>query len=125
MSREEILARHSLVEFVRGRGHELRSAGKNFVTNACPVTAHKLYHRCVTIDVGKQVWFCNDCKVGGTVIDWLMRERGINASQAMKELGGGNNDSGSHGKIVKAYDYIGADGKLKYQICRKVFQPLT
>ena len=48
-----------------------------------------------------------------------MRERGINAAQAMKELGGGNNDSGSHGKIVKAYDYIGADGKLKYQICRK------
>ena len=101
MTREEIIAANPMVEFVRSRGHELRPAGQNFVTNGCPVTEHKKkWHRPVGIDVKKQLWFCNDCKVGGTVIDWVMREQGINAAQAMRELGGGNNDSGSHGKIV-------------------------
>ena len=57
MSRDEIIKRHSLVEFVRARGHELRAAGRNFVTSACPVAMHKRpWHRPVSVDVGKQVW---------------------------------------------------------------------
>ena len=39
MTRNEIIAAHPIVEFVRSRGHELKQAGKNFVTNACPVRA--------------------------------------------------------------------------------------
>jgi hypothetical protein len=84
------------------------------------VTEHKKkWHRPVGIDVKKQLWFCNDCKLGGTVIDWLMREKGCDAAQAMRELGGGGNNSEPHGKIVEAYDYNDKDGKLRYQICRK------
>ena len=42
MSREEIIAANPIVEFVRSRGHELKPAGQNFVTNALPVTTqHK------------------------------------------------------------------------------------
>jgi hypothetical protein len=120
MTREEIIAANPIAEFVRSRGHELKPAGQNFVTNSCPVTVHKKkWHRPVSIDVKRGFWFCNDCEMGGTVIDWVMRERGCNAAQAKRELGGGGNNSESHGKIVEAYDYSDKDGKLLFQICRK------
>ena len=34
MTREEIIAANPIVDFVRSRGHELKPAGENFVTNA-------------------------------------------------------------------------------------------
>ena len=37
MSREEIIAANPIVDFVRSRGHELKPAGQNFVTNALSV----------------------------------------------------------------------------------------
>jgi 5S rRNA maturation endonuclease (ribonuclease M5) len=120
MSREKIIAANPIVEFVRDRGHELKPAGPNFVTNGCPVTEHKKkWHRPVGIDVKKQLWFCNDCKLGGTVIDWVMREKGCDAAQAIRELGGGGNDKEERGQIVCAYDYTDEGGKVIFQICRK------
>jgi Protein of unknown function (DUF3987) len=119
VTREEIIAANPIVDFVRSRGHELRSAAKNFATNGCPVTVHKkTWHRPVSIDVNKQCWFCNDCKVGGTVIDWVMRERGCNAAQAMRELGGGGNEGEPRGKIVCAHDYTDELGELISQAVR-------
>lgn len=75
MSRDEILSSKPIDEFVRSRGHELKRAGPNFVTNACPVTQHKRGHRPVMIYVETQSWSCHDCKRGGSVIDWLMIEK--------------------------------------------------
>jgi hypothetical protein len=119
MTREEIIAANPIADFVRSRGHELRAAGPNFVTNGCPVTLHKKkWHRPVGLDVGKQLWFCGDCKVGGTVIDWVMHEKGCDVAQAMRELGGGRNDSEERGKIVATYDYTNESGNLLYQTCR-------
>jgi hypothetical protein len=84
------------------------------------VTEHKKkWHRPVGIDVKKQLWFCNDCKLGGTVIDWVMREKGCDAAQAIRELGGGGNDKEERGQIVCAYDYTDEGGKVIFQICRK------
>jgi 5S rRNA maturation endonuclease (ribonuclease M5) len=120
MSREEIIAANPIAEFVRSRGHELKPAGQNFVTNSCPVTVHKKkWHRPVNIDVKRGFWLCNDCKLGGTVIDWVMREKRCDAAQAMRELGGGGNDFEPHAKIVEAYDYRDKNGELVFQICRK------
>jgi hypothetical protein len=93
MTRDEIVAANPIVEFVRSRGHELKPAGRNFITSACPVASHKKPgHRPVTIDVAKQIWHCNDCDVLGSVIDWLMHEKNVTADEAMRELGGGRND---------------------------------
>jgi AAA domain len=90
VNRGDIIATHPLADFIRARGHRLVPAGENFVTNGCPVTQHtKRGHRPVTIDTPKQVWCCNDCDKGGSVIDWLMCEKGISAAQAMRELSGG------------------------------------
>jgi 5S rRNA maturation endonuclease (ribonuclease M5) len=118
MTRDEIIALHPIVEFVRSRGHELKPAGKNFVTSGCPVTQHKRGHRPVTIDVANEVWHCNDCDVGGSVIDWIKHEKNVTTADAMRELGGGRNDEKPRGKFVCAYDYTDERVKLLYQVCR-------
>jgi Protein of unknown function (DUF3987)/CHC2 zinc finger len=89
MSRDEIIADNPITDFVRNRGYELKPAGQNFVTNACPQTQHKRGHRPVMIYPETQSWSCHDCKVGGTVIDWVMHEKNVTAAEAMRELAGG------------------------------------
>jgi hypothetical protein len=120
MTRDEIIACHPIVEFVRSRGHELKPAGKNFVTSGCPMTEHRRGHRPVTIDVAKEVWHCNDCDVGGSVIDWVKHEKGMSDAEAFKSFGRGRNSKvrKHRGKIVTAYDYQDANGKLRFQVVR-------
>ncbi|HEU5247019.1 MAG TPA: hypothetical protein VFU09_08015 [Candidatus Udaeobacter sp.] len=121
MSREEIIAANPIVEFVLSRGYELKQAGRNFVTNASPLTQHKRGHRPVMLYQDQNSWYDHDCKVGGTVIDWVMHERGCDAAEAMRILGGERNGDKPTGKFVKTYDYVDEAGKLLYQTCR--YQP--
>ena len=116
MTREEIIAANPLARFLGDRGYELRPAGRNFVTNACPVALHKKYHRPVSIDTKKDLWHCNDCEKGGTIIDWLMLEKDIIAKEAMRELN--PDDDTSNSKIVETYDYADEAGKLLFQCVR-------
>ena len=118
MNREEIIASNPIVEFVRDRGHELKPAGQNFVTNACPQTQHKRGHRPVMIYPAKQSYYCHDCKHGGSVIDWVMIEQSVTAGDAMRMLGGRDNGSP---ELVATYDYTDESGDLLYQTCR--YQP--
>jgi 5S rRNA maturation endonuclease (ribonuclease M5) len=118
VTREEIIARNPIAQFVRSRGHELKLAGQNFVTNACPQTQHKRGHRPVMIYPETQSWSCHDCKRGGSVIDWVMIEGNVTAAEAMRILGGGNNSSP---ELVATYDYTDESGNLLYQTCR--YQP--
>jgi DNA primase len=101
MTREQIIEANPIVDFVRNRGHELKPAGQNFVTNACPQTQHKRGHRPVMIYPETQSWSCHDCKVGGTVIDWVMHEKNVTAAEAMRELAGGLNGSEPVAGFVK------------------------
>jgi 5S rRNA maturation endonuclease (ribonuclease M5) len=114
MSREEIIAANPIVDFVRNCGHELKRAGKNFVTNASPVTQHKRGHRPVMIYPENNSWFDHDLKLGGSVIDWVMHERGCDAVQAMRELSGNNGAA----QIVATYDYTDEGGNLLFQCVR-------
>src|SRR4030095_13350954 len=93
MNRDEIIDANPIADYVRNRGHALKRAGENSVTNACPKAQHKKFHRPVSIDPSRQLWHCNDCNVGGTVIDWKMVEKNISAADAMRALGGGRNGS--------------------------------
>src|SRR5215475_430727 len=101
MSRDEMIAANPLEPFLRQRGYDLRQSGKNWRTNACPVTQHQRWHRPVTVDWQKNLWHCNDCKVGGTVIDWVMHEKNVTAAEAMRELAGGLNGSEPVARFVK------------------------
>jgi hypothetical protein len=128
MTREEIIAANPLPHFLAERGYELRQVGKNFVTNACPVAQHKKYHRCVTIDTDKNLWHCNDCEQGGTVIDWEMIEKDVIVADAMRMLGGERNSSELRSNkstnrpprhlIVETYDYTDEAGELLSQCVR-------
>jgi 5S rRNA maturation endonuclease (ribonuclease M5) len=118
MTREEIIAANPIVDFVRSRGHELKPAGRNFVTNGCPVTQHKRGHRPLMIYPETQSWNCHDCERGGSVIDWIKYERGCDAAEAMRLLGGGRNGAG---EIVATYDYTDENGTVLFQCVR--FQP--
>src|SRR5215469_11729504 len=91
MTRDEILSANPLEDYLRGRGFSLFPSGRNFVTNACPITHHRKFHRCVTIDTAQNLWHCNDCKQGDTVIGWVMFEEKIPDVEAMRKLGGGSN----------------------------------
>jgi 5S rRNA maturation endonuclease (ribonuclease M5) len=119
-SREEIIFANPIVDFMRDRGYVLMRAGENFVTSDCPMTQHKRGHRPVMIYPGTQSWWCHDCKVGGSVIDWEVREKHVSAADAMRMLGGGNNGS-SEKKIVATYNYTDEAGNLLFQCVR--FQP--
>jgi len=95
-TRSEIIADHPIVDFVRARGRELKQSGTNFVTNGCPITEHKRGHRPVTIDPAKQVWHCNDCGKGGSVIDWVMCDEGCTFQRAIEQLGAATNPAASN-----------------------------
>jgi 5S rRNA maturation endonuclease (ribonuclease M5) len=114
MSRDEIIAANPIADFVRKRGYELKPAGDNFVTSGCPVTQHKNGHRPVTIYPRTQSWSCHDCKRGGSVIDWAVFEKGVDAAEAMRLLDGGTNGS----TLITTYDYTNGTGELVYQACR-------
>ena len=119
MTRDEIIAANPLPRYLTQRGYDVRPAGKNFVTNACPVAQHKNFHRCVTLDTEKNLWHCNDCKRGGTVIDWVMIEKNVSVADAMRMLGAEQNVATPTLKIlVKTYDYTDESGKLLFQTCR-------
>jgi 5S rRNA maturation endonuclease (ribonuclease M5) len=120
MTRDEIIAANPLAAYLRGRGFPLYPAGPNFVTHKCPVAEHRTFHRCVTIDTGKNLFHCNDCDKGGSIIDWIALEENITATEAMRKLGGGRNGSTPECKIVATYDYTDASGNLLYQVCRLV-----
>jgi 5S rRNA maturation endonuclease (ribonuclease M5) len=107
MTREEIIEANPIVDFVRNRGHELKRAGKNFVTNASPVSQHKRGHCPVMIYPENNSWFDHDLKLGGSVIDWVMHERGCDAAQAMRVISG-----------VATYDYTDEAGNLLFQCVR-------
>jgi len=118
MTRDQLIAANPIVDFVRSKGHELRQAGENFVTSGCPVTQHKPGHRPVIVYPRTQSWSCHDCKRGGSVIDWVMREKNVTAAEAMQILAGGFNGAKPTATLVKTYDYRDETGKLLYQTCR-------
>lgn len=118
MNRDELIFTNPIADFVRSRGHELKRAGENFVTSGCPVTHHKRGHRPVMIYPKTQSWSCHDCKIGGTVIDWVAKEKGISGADALHKLAGARNGSEPAASLVKTYDYTDERGQLLYQVCR-------
>lgn len=137
--RDQILVRHPIKAFFVNRGERLTKQGEEYYMK-CPFHPDGKRPN-FRIDTVKQVWCCDVCGFGGSVIDFVMRTKGIPKEDAMRELAGGSNESGNgHYRpaqaqepppvanpekktIKKAYDYVDANGKL---ICQSVrFEPKT
>ena len=134
IDRTEILTRNPIVPFLEARDVVLKGTGNKLTSNRCAVAEHKLSHQCVNVDAERGIWYCNDCGEGGSVIDWMMKEQGIDAKAALEQLGGGytppaqkltSGHSGANNtakaKMIKAYDYTDETGNLLFQVCR--FEP--
>jgi len=140
IDRQQILESNPLVPFLESRGILLKGGE----SNRCALTEHKPGHLCMSVKLDTQVWYCNDCKAGGSIIDWVMMADGLNVGQAMEKLGGGNgsnghrvpppiakeraavkaNNLGTNGARpvpVATYNYVDENGKLLFCVCR--FEP--
>jgi 5S rRNA maturation endonuclease (ribonuclease M5) len=150
MIRDDLLKAFPLGEWLQRRGVKLSNGGKR--AHRCPIKEHSRVDA-VSVDAAKQVWHCHACKKGGTVVDWLALEKGIEPSEALKELAaeaesrlkaaptladskakpssiGGHDQSPSAGnvdaskpRIVKTYDYTDENGTVLFQCVR--FEPKT
>jgi energy-coupling factor transporter ATP-binding protein EcfA2/5S rRNA maturation endonuclease (ribonuclease M5) len=96
MTRDEILSQNPISTFLERQGINLKGNPPKQHCTRCPLIQHKPMHLCVDVDIEKQVWFCNDCKIGGSVIDWLIHQTGKTAGEILISL-----DPGSNGKVSR------------------------
>src|SRR5688500_17893610 len=68
-TRDEILRAHPLLDYIQRQGVRVKGAGPQRISNRCPLKQHKPDHWCVSINVDEQIFHCNDCDCGGSVID--------------------------------------------------------
>lgn len=121
ITRDEIIRDNPLLAHLTRLGCKILGSGNNRKTNRCAVRAHKPEHWCVDIEATKQIWYCHSCKQGGSIIDWLMHERGKSVSEIIRSF---NEDEPTEAKptgdprIVMTYDYVNESGELKYQVVR-------
>lgn len=116
--RSAIVASNPMLQTAQRYGLEFKKVGGEWYAK-CPFHADgKASFR---VNEGKQTWFCDPCAKGGSVIDFVMAKDGIGIADAMKRLGGRDNDTKP--VAVASYDYVDENGALLYQVVR--FVPKT
>lgn len=105
--------------WLRGKGIVVVGTGTEKTTNVCAVKEHKEGHQCVSVDVERGIWNCNDCGCGGDMIRWMALEEGKTDGDILQGL---HLDDGAKGKPeeVASYDYVDEEGRLLFQCVRYV-----
>lgn len=124
--RKDIIEAFPLTTHLAKLGIRLKGNGVQKTATRCAVSAHKPDHWCVSVNVDKQVWHCNDHDEGGSIIDWLMLERNQSDVEVFKSLAlelEQRNPKSAVGEkrnpqIVGTYDYTDPQGNLVYQVVR-------
>lgn len=139
--RDAILRENPLIAHLESRGVKVRGGGKQRTATQCAAVVHRKDHWCVSIDADNQLWKCNDCQRGGTIIDWISIEQGKSIGDVMRELSGVEPplsyrpatiktppaSNGAHPGplgaqvkpvIVATYDYVNERGELIFQSVR-------
>lgn len=116
MDREEIIANNPILKTLGQYGLEFRKNGAEYWAK-CPL--HNDSKPSLRVNIEKQVWFCDPCQKGGSVIDFVMAFERVNLTAAMDKL--------SHNivktkeierKEVCSYDYADENGRVLYQVVR-------
>lgn len=120
MSRDQIIASNPLIPWLEARSVKIAANGKRAAR--CPLKEHTRQDT-VSLDGAQHLWHCHACNVGGTVIDWLALEKGISATEAMREFGGSGSKAtpATSRREVCAYDYRDEKGAMLFQVVR--FEP--
>jgi hypothetical protein len=98
-------------------GQPLSRNGSRELVTGCPW--HDDEHPSLRINVETQQWFCDVCKVGGDVFQYVIRHQQTDFKGALAwcaERAG--RVAEPPGRIVATFDYRGLDGRLRYQSCR-------
>ena len=125
-TRDELLEANPLTGFLEKRGVKLVGNGRQRTTNACPNTTHKDKHLCVSVDTDQQVFCCHDCKVGGTIIDWMMIETNQTAAEVLAYLNPPDREPvrpTTEPVVTAIYEYVNESRVLVYQVLR--YDPKT
>jgi len=141
-NRDDLLHQHPLVSFLQDRGVQIKGDGTHRKTNRCAAHEHDDKHLCVSLDTARQLWHCNDCDTGGTIIDWLMISENLTVGQALAKLDVGHREpykpfspprgvqtpptppkratdpSPAQGKPSQEYTYTDINGEMVYQVVR-------
>jgi len=141
MEAAEIKAKNPLLGYAEKLGWELKKKGTEW---ACICPFHKDSSPSLRINPEKQVWTCDPCGLGGSIIDLHMLIHNISLPRAMEELSGEppsgpdpfrvtkplqsppkpkEQASTAELKEVCVYDYQDATGKTVYQVVR--YEPKT
>ena len=136
MDRAEIITANPLIaEIERTQVRKRTAGGEHWYL--CPFHADK--NPSLRVSEKKQLWRCDPCDIGGSVIDWVSRIRTVGIAEAMSALTPEDYSprprlrtaaSSSLGSAVATYDYVDARGEIKYQVQRfqdadgkKTFRP--
>ena len=130
MTVEEIKSANRLEDRMRSDGAKLVGSNGKLLSNECALLKHKEIHLCVTVDVEKQVFHCNDCGQGGDVIRWIALRTRQSDAQVIKELGGNGSvparsiapskpSEELKFETVATYSYEDQTGELVFQVLRQ------
>ncbi len=113
-----------IVPLMQERGYAFQKAGAELAC-LCPFHADK--SPSFRVNLTKNLWTCDPCHVGGSVIDLVMKLDNLDLKGAIEALGGSAPVKKAipigPSKEVCHYDYRNENGDLAYQVVR--YEPKT
>ena len=111
--RDEIIRANPLLDYCRARGLDFKKEGNRFKCR-CPL--HDDHDPSFCIGPDPNVWCCFGCNRGGSVIDLHAALKNLTIGEAMRELGG-DQQQRSH-KEIATYIYRDEDGSPLFEVVR-------
>ncbi|WP_387693225.1 CHC2 zinc finger domain-containing protein, partial [Photorhabdus sp. RM71S] len=95
---QHLKAAVSLVAVVEQQGRQLFKRGKDYVL-LCPF--HQEKTPSMVISPAKNLYHCFGCDAGGSVLDWVMKTKGLSLRRAVEQLRGILGDNPSVAPLVQ------------------------
>jgi DNA primase catalytic core len=89
----------SVERLAEARGIKLERRGADLV-GLCPF--HEDHSPSLVITPGKNLWHCLGCGKGGSVIDWVMKSKGISLRHALELLRANHSSLAAPGPVVRS-----------------------
>lgn len=122
MKSDDIKSAHPLDVWLQSVGIELKGSGKQRTATQCPHQQHRSDHDCVVIYMDERRWYCQDCRVGGDVIDWMAARKGVDPKRFLADYHDGGElpqaTSLLKPHLVCRYHYHDIEGTLIHAVER-------
>lgn len=114
---KEIKSQINLRQYLIQNGFEMVKKGAE---HACRCPFHNDKEPSLRVSDTENMWYCDPCKVGGSIIDFYMRWKNVGKGDAIKELAKSITITEKPKKAIEvcAYSYKDAHGQELYQAVR-------